>query len=64
MNEAVRVTDLLQRAAGTAGVYNTGRIERRFRDAHVAVQHAAGLDQHIEAAGRVLLGVPSDVPFV
>jgi alkylation response protein AidB-like acyl-CoA dehydrogenase len=64
MNEAVRVVDLLQRAAGTAGVYNTGRIERRFRDAHVAVQHAAGLDQHVEAAARVLLGVPSDVPFV
>ena len=64
MNEAVRVVDLLQRAAGTAGVYNTGRIERRFRDAHVAVQHAAGPRLHIEAAGRVLLGVPSDVPFV
>ena len=64
MNEAVRVVDLLQRAAGTAGVYDAGRIERRFRDAHVAVQHAAGLDQHVEAAGRVLLGVPSDVPFV
>ena len=58
------MTDLLRARAGTAGVYNTGRIERRFRDAHVAVQHAAGLDQHVEAAGRVLLGVPSDVPFV
>ena len=39
-------SDLLQRAAGTGGVFTAGRLERRFRDAHVAVQHAAGLDQH------------------
>jgi alkylation response protein AidB-like acyl-CoA dehydrogenase len=64
MSEAVRVVDLLQRAAGTGGVYTVGRLERRFRDAHVAVQHAAGLDQHVEATGRVLLGLPSDPPFV
>jgi len=63
MNEAVRAVDLLFRASGTNGVFDERRIERRFRDAHVAVQHAAGVPGHIEAAGRVLLGLPAGVPF-
>ena len=63
MNVAAEVTAMLQRAAGTSGVYNRAGMERRFRDAHVANQHAAGLDLHLQTAGSVLLGVESGEPY-
>jgi len=63
MNEALRVVDLLQRAAGTNGLFKTARLERRFRDLHTAVQHAAGVRLHIQSAGRVFLGLPADAPY-
>ena len=50
-------------AAGTAGSFNRHELERRFRDVHVACQHAAGLDAHVSAAGRVALGLPADAPY-
>ena len=59
MNVGAEATAILQRAAGTSGVYNVAGMERRFRDGHVANQHAAGLDLHLQTAGSVLLGVPS-----
>jgi alkylation response protein AidB-like acyl-CoA dehydrogenase len=63
MGEAVRAVDLLVRAAGTGGVFTRAGLERRFRDVHVAYQHAAGLPGHVEAAGRVLLGLPAGAPY-
>jgi alkylation response protein AidB-like acyl-CoA dehydrogenase len=63
MGEGVRAVDVLLRAAGTGGVFCRAGIERRFRDVHVAQQHAAGLPGHVEAAGRVLLGLPADAPY-
>jgi alkylation response protein AidB-like acyl-CoA dehydrogenase len=63
MGEGVRAVDLLQRAAGTGGVFRRAGVERRFRDVHTAYQHAAGLPIHVEAAGRVLLGLPADAPY-
>ena len=57
MNQCVDAVDRLLRASGTAGVFTGAGLERRFRDLHVAVQHAAGLPMHIQAAGRVLLGL-------
>ena len=64
LTEAVRAIDILLRAAGTAGVFRTAGLERRFRDVHVAAQHAAGQDLHIRDAGRVLLGIHTGVPYV
>lgn len=62
MHEAVRAVDLVFHAAGTNAVYRKHRLERNFRDVHVAVQHAAGLPAHLENAGKVLLGLrPTDV---
>lgn len=63
MQEAVRAVDLLFGAAGTAGIFTRHHLERRFRDVHVAVQHAAGLDVHLAAAARVGLGLPADAPY-
>lgn len=61
MHEAVRAVDLIFHAAGTNAVYERNPLERHFRNIHVAVQHAAGLPAHMEAAGKALLGLrPSD----
>lgn len=56
MNEAVRVADLCFHAAGTNAISTGNRLERFLRDAHTAVQHAAGHSIHKRAAGRTLLG--------
>jgi alkylation response protein AidB-like acyl-CoA dehydrogenase len=62
MHEAVRVVDRLFHAAGTNAIYRKNGLERYFRDVHTAVQHAAGLPVHIEAAGKVFLGLrPQDL---
>jgi alkylation response protein AidB-like acyl-CoA dehydrogenase len=61
MHEAVRTVDLAFHAAGTNAVYERNPLERHFRNIHVAVQHAAGLPAHMEAAGKALLGLhPAD----
>jgi alkylation response protein AidB-like acyl-CoA dehydrogenase len=62
MHEAVRVVDRLCHVAGTNGIYRKHGLERYFRDVHTAVQHAAGLPVHLEAAGKVFLGLrPQDL---
>ena len=61
MREAQRAVDLLFHAAGTNAVYARSPLERAFRDIHVAIQHGAALPQHIESAGKALLGLrPTD----
>src|SRR5262249_14217893 len=62
MHEAVRSVDLAFHAAGTNAVYERNQLERYFRDIHVAVQHAAGLTAHMQAAGKALLGLRPDEP--
>ena len=57
LNEAVRVADLVFHAAGTNAISTQHRLERFLRDAHTAVQHAAGQRIHMQMAGRVLLGL-------
>lgn len=57
LNEAVRVADLCFHAAGTNAISTANRLERSLRDAHTAVQHAAGQSIHRRVAGRVLLGL-------
>ena len=44
--------ELVQKAG-----YERNPLERHFRNIHVAVQHAAGLPAHMEAAGKALLGL-------
>jgi alkylation response protein AidB-like acyl-CoA dehydrogenase len=62
MHEAVRAVDRVFHAAGTNAVYRKNRLERYFRDVHAAVQHAAGLPSHVEAAGKVFLGLrPNEI---
>lgn len=56
LNEAVRVADVAFHAAGTAAISTANRLERAPRDAHTAVQHAAGQPIHVRAGGRVAMG--------
>lgn len=62
LNEAVRVADLCFHAAGTTALSHRHRLERYLRDAHTAVQHAAGQAVHLQGAGRVLLGLEPGPP--
>jgi alkylation response protein AidB-like acyl-CoA dehydrogenase len=63
MHTAVDVVDLLFHAGGTRSIFNQHGLERRFRDAHVALQHGAGSPAHYEAGGRIALGLPAGAPF-
>jgi alkylation response protein AidB-like acyl-CoA dehydrogenase len=63
MRVAVEVVDVLFHAAGTRAIYQRHGIERRFRDAHVALQHFAGSPTHLAAGGRLVMGLPAGAPF-
>ena len=60
--EAARAVDLAFQAAGTNAAHTANRLERYFRDVHVAVQHAATAPHNYEGAGRVFLGLPAGIP--
>jgi alkylation response protein AidB-like acyl-CoA dehydrogenase len=54
---AASATDLVRRTAGSAGIYESDRIERCWRDAHVVPAHAMVSPRAYERVGRVLLGL-------
>ena len=57
---AVETVDLSYRFSGSGGLY-AGVSERRLRDVHTAAQHMIVAPATFELAGRVLLGVESDL---
>jgi alkylation response protein AidB-like acyl-CoA dehydrogenase len=59
---SVRAVDLVYVAAGGSAIYESGRIDRCFRDVHVAVQHIGLTTNNYELAGRVLLGLDPGTP--
>jgi len=62
MREAVHAVDKVFHAAGTLAIYPRFRLERAFRDIHVAIQHGAALPSYYESNGKVVLGLrPDDV---
>jgi alkylation response protein AidB-like acyl-CoA dehydrogenase len=53
---AAEAVDLMFTAAGTTAIYTSSRLERCFRDVHVATQHIAVAPSNIEMAGQYFLG--------
>jgi alkylation response protein AidB-like acyl-CoA dehydrogenase len=54
---AAEAVDLMFNAAGTTAIYASSRLERCFRDVHVATQHIAVAPSNIEMVGQYFLGL-------
>jgi indole-3-acetate monooxygenase len=54
---AAEAVDLMFTAAGTTSIYESSRLERCFRDVHVATQHVAVAPSNIEMVGQYFLGL-------
>jgi len=54
---AAEAVDLMCNAAGTTAIYTSSRLERCFRDVHVATQHAVVAPSNIEMVGQYCLGL-------
>jgi len=54
---AAEAVDLMFNAAGTTAAYTSSRLERCFRDVHVATQHVAVAPSNIEMVGQYCLGL-------
>jgi alkylation response protein AidB-like acyl-CoA dehydrogenase len=59
--EAAAAVDLVYHAGGASSVYAESPLQRCFRDVHVATQHVMVSPTSTTLAGRVLLGLESDV---
>jgi alkylation response protein AidB-like acyl-CoA dehydrogenase len=56
---AIQVVDLMYQTAGGAALFQSGRLDRCFRDVHAAGQHVAvSMPANLEPVGRVLFGLP------
>jgi alkylation response protein AidB-like acyl-CoA dehydrogenase len=58
---AARVVDRMYDLGGGSSIYATSRLQRQFRDVHAATQHMVVAPATYELAGRLLLGVETDV---
>ena len=54
---AAEAVDLMFNAAGTTAIYVSSRLERCFRDVHVATQHVLVAPSNIEMVGQYVLGL-------
>jgi alkylation response protein AidB-like acyl-CoA dehydrogenase len=60
---AAQAVDLMYNAGGGTSLYESGRLERCFRDVHACTQHVATSASSYETAGRALLGLGSGRPL-
>lgn len=56
---STEAVDLCYRAAGGTAVYQSSPLQRIFRDAHVATQHAMTAPRMLEPLGRMRFGLPT-----
>jgi alkylation response protein AidB-like acyl-CoA dehydrogenase len=57
---AARAVDLMYNLGGGSSVYETSRLQRCFRDIHVATQHMLVGTPTLELTGRLLLGLEAE----
>jgi alkylation response protein AidB-like acyl-CoA dehydrogenase len=62
VTSACQAVDLVYLSGGATSLYESCPIERAFRDVHAITQHIGVHPRILETAGRVLLGLESDVP--
>jgi alkylation response protein AidB-like acyl-CoA dehydrogenase len=53
---SMQAVDIVYELAGGTSVYETSRIERCFRDAHMPTHHMIASQSHYEMVGQYLLG--------
>ena len=63
-SEAAAAVDLVYNAGGASSIYASSPLQRQFRDVHVATQHIMVSSTATILAGRILLGVESDVSML
>jgi indole-3-acetate monooxygenase len=61
-SSAVQAVDLVYLTGGATSLYATCALERAFRDIHAITQHIAVHPRILATTGRVLFGLPPDVP--
>jgi hypothetical protein len=63
VQRAVEAVDLVFNAAGATSIHTSSPLERCFRDIHVVPAHFVVQPPIYEAAGRVMLEMPSGMPL-
>jgi alkylation response protein AidB-like acyl-CoA dehydrogenase len=58
---AADIVDSLYNAAGATAAFEGNLIQRHFQDIHVITQHVQGRLSHFELAGRLVMGVPTEI---
>jgi alkylation response protein AidB-like acyl-CoA dehydrogenase len=58
------VVDEMYKLGGGTSVYKTSRLQRYFRDIHVATQHIMVAPQTLETVGSLLFGLETDVSML
>lgn len=62
--ESAAVTGAMYELGGGAAIYTSHPLQRQFRDAHVVTHHLMVSSTALTMAGRVLLGVETDVTML
>ncbi len=61
---SAEVVDEMYKLGGGASVYKTSRLQRYFRDIHVATQHIMVAPQTLETVGSLLFGLETDTSML
>lgn len=62
--ESAAVVERMHRLAGGSSVYDSSSIQRCLRDVQVATQHAMVGEATYKAAGRLFLGLPTNLTML